>query len=102
MAQNRCGCSGATSGRQRSPSSGVERAEHRAVGQIAQDVAAALAPGVLEVQQLTAMLALEQLHARIVTPVVPRLLEDNQTSSAVPSSAETTDADRIPNFAALR
>ena len=31
-----------------------------------------------------------------------RVLEDNQASSAVPSTAETTDADRIPNFAALR
>jgi hypothetical protein len=31
-----------------------------------------------------------------------RLLEDNQASSALPSTAETIDADKIPNFAALR
>src|ERR671914_14150 len=37
-------------------------AQHRAFPQIAQDATAAHAPGVLEGQQLAAILALEQLH----------------------------------------
>ena len=52
---------------QRAPALAVERGERAEcglLGQIAQDMLAALAPGVLEVQQLAAMLALEQLHGR--------------------------------------
>jgi len=50
---------------QRPPALSVERgkrAQRRPLGQIAQNMFAALAPGVLEIEQLTAMLALEQLH----------------------------------------
>src|SRR6202008_2682324 len=39
-----------------------KRAQHRQAGQIAEDASAALAPRILEVQQLAAMLALEQFH----------------------------------------
>jgi hypothetical protein len=51
---------------QRPPALTVERrqrAERRPSGKIAQDMFATLASGVLEVQQLAAMLTLEQLPA---------------------------------------
>jgi hypothetical protein len=39
-----------------------QRTQHRGFRQITQDVSAALAPRVFEVQQLTAILAFEELH----------------------------------------
>jgi hypothetical protein len=45
---------------------GRQSAERRSIGQIAQNVSATLAPRVLEVEQLAAVLALEQLHAALL------------------------------------
>jgi hypothetical protein len=46
-------------------------AQNLSIGQIAQNVPAALAPRVLEIKQLAAVLAFEQLHAAFLTQSGP-------------------------------
>jgi hypothetical protein len=66
---------------------GRQGAHHRSIGQIAQNVSAALAPGVLEVEQLAAVLAFEQLHG-VAPPAHARNVAILSRSSAFPCLAK--------------